>query len=228
MDRPSLPAGLAGTGRPGNRAAVVDAQLRERRGRLEAEFFAICDLVQEAIDGAYYVKFGFPDIDAYLRDAIGLSWRSIRKRLAPLEAVRASLPAGEQDAAKVALAKVGAEKSAILAPAIRQDPGGWKDWAQKAERETVAALQARVSTALGLKSRGAAPDLPGSRWFTHTLNLIEDPGKRAEVEEAFTLGKQLAKTDNALGVFLRLVEECIQEWRLQVQALEKGAAHGHG
>lgn len=216
--RQTLPAGVPGVGRAGNRAAVVDAELRRYAKHIETDFLAVCELVQEVMTEGYYARYGFVDAARYLEDRLGLSYRSVRRRFAIVEALRA-LPAGEQPAAREMVAGLGAMKASVLAPALKSDPTGWRDWAKKAAAESVEALQARVTTALGLKPRGAESPTPGARWLAHTLNLIdgEDAGKRAEVEEAFQLGYRIGRTDNALRVFLQLVEECIQEWRLRIK-----------
>lgn len=200
-------------GRPVNRAAIVDTELRRLSTRIESDFFAVCELVQEAIDGAYYARFGFADAERYLEDRLGLSYRSVRRRLAVLDAVRA-LPAKDQEDAKTQLAAVGSHKAAALAPALRQDPQGWREWVKTAAAETVEAVQGRVTRALGLKPRGST-ETPGSRFLAYVLNQVGDA--RDEVEETFRLGGQLARSDHAVAVFISLCREVLPDWRARVQ-----------
>lgn len=202
-------------GRPVNRAAQVDAELRQRATRLETDFFAICDLVEEVRAESYHARFGFVDVERYLEDRIGLSYRSIARRLGTAKAVR-GLPERDRPEATARLAALGATKAAILAPALKQDPDGWRDWTKTAATESVDGLQQKVTTALGLKARGATLDAPGARWLAYTLNQVP-PDTREEVAAVFTLGETVAESDNAVQVFLCMVREVKVEWDHKVQ-----------
>lgn len=200
----------ARVGRPINRAAVVDAELRRLATRVETDFLEICELVEEVRREGFHARFGFVDVERYLEDRIGLSYRSVARRLAAAKAVRA-LPAPDQDDAKNQLAALGASKAAVLAPALQQDPAGWRDWVKKAATESVEGLQRKVTTALGLKARGQSTDAPGARWLAYTLNQVP-PETREEVEAVFKLGATVAESDNAVQVFLCMVREVKVEW----------------
>jgi len=52
-------------GRPVNRAAIVDAEIKQLAARVEVDFYAICERVIEARDGKYYERLGFLEIPAY-------------------------------------------------------------------------------------------------------------------------------------------------------------------
>lgn len=172
---------------------------------------ALCELVQEVIDGGYYAKFGFTDAETYLEERLGLSYRSIRRRLAVLEAVR-RLPAKDQADAKAQLAAVGAHKAAIVAPALQQDAAGWRDWVKTATTETVEALQARVSRVLGHRPRGSGTDA-GERWYgTLLAGLPED--LQADTKRAFHLAAQaLEKTaPKPTECWAAIVHEFISTW----------------
>lgn len=202
-------------GRPVPRAAQVDAELRQRATRLETDFFVICELVEEVRAESYHARFGFVDVETYLEQRIGLSYRSVARRLAAFKAVQA-LPPAEQAAAKTELAALGAHKAAVLAPALKQDPDGWRDWTKKAATETVDGLQKKVTTALGLKARGPSTDAPGARFLAYVLTQVGDA--REEVEEAFQLGMKLAQSEHAVAVFISLCREVLPDWRARVQA----------
>jgi hypothetical protein len=213
--RPALPSGLPTVGRPGTRAALVDAELKRHATRIERDFLTVCELVQEVITEGYYARYGFVDAERYLEDRLGLSYRSVRKRVAALEAIR-SLPATERESARQAIAEVGATKASILAPALKQDADGWRDWVKHAATETVEDLQSRVTTALGLKARGPAPEAPGAKFLAYVLNQVGDA--REEVMEAFELGMRLARSDHAVAVFIALCREVLPDWRARANA----------
>ena len=190
------------------RATVVDAELRERSTRLESDFLAIVELVIEARDGQYYTRFGFVDLAPYLEARLGLSARSVLRRVGAVEALL-TLPAGVQQQARAAMAAVGATKAAILTPAIRRDPAGALDWLQHAAAEPAERLQERVSRALGLKPRGVPPaeDLV----LRFLLNQCP-PEARDELAAVLALGKVIAGTDSTMAVVLNMARECRVEW----------------
>lgn len=198
-----------------NRAAQVDAELRQRAARLETDFFRIVELVEEIRAEGFYARFGFADVESYLEQRIGLSYRSVARRLAAVKAVQA-LPLADQDEAKAQLAALGASKAAVLAPALTKDPHGWKDWAKQAAAESVTDLQAKVSRVLGLKPRGPAPDAPGAKFLAYVLTQVGDA--REEVQETFELGMKLAQSAHAVAVFISLCREVLPDWRARVQA----------
>lgn len=192
-----------------DRAAVVDAELRQRARRLETDFYALSELVIEARDGQYFTRFGFLDLASYLEDRLGLSARSILKRLAPAEAVL-GLPPALQDEVKDRLAQIGSTKAAILAPALRRDSERALEWLEHASADTVGQLQDRVSRTLGLKPRG--PHVPGDRFRRMVVNQVPVE-RRDQVEAFFEAGKRWIGTDNSVEVFLKAVEECAVEWQ---------------
>lgn len=177
-------------GRPVNRAAIVDSDIRRLVAELEVDFLAIVELCREVIDGAYHERFNFPTAEAYLEDRTGWSYGTIRKRLRTLDGLRA-LPAQNQDAARKALASIGATKAAIVAPAIQKDPDGFDNWIEHAKLEPAPKLQERVSRALGHRARGpAAATEPGAGWYRRLLALPGWPDElRADTERAFKLAE---------------------------------------
>jgi hypothetical protein len=186
------------------RHEVVDQELRQRATRIETDFLTLCELVQEVADGAFYARFGFQDLDGYLEERIGLSYRSVRRRLTVLEAIRA-LPPADQDAAKVSLAALGASKAAVLAPMVKRPGVDWRTWAETAASTPVASLQAQVSRELGLRPRGAA-DAPGTRFLAYVLNQVP-PDVREEVQVVFDAVAEVAGSTNAVEHFLLILAE---------------------
>lgn len=206
---------MSRTHRSQDRAVAVDAELRQRATRLEHDFLTFCELAQEAMDGAYHTRFGFADFPAYCTDRLGFEYRTLRKRLAAVEALRA-LPAGEQNRARSTLAAVGATKASILAPALRRDPAGWADWCQKAAQEPAEALQARVSRALGLRPRGPVAMVStqkGEGWYRAVLAGLPDD-LQEQTQRAFKLAERaLEKADpSPYECWGALVEEFIATW----------------
>ena len=188
---PSLPAL--------SRPETVDLALRQMVARLEADFYQFVELLQEALDGAYYRALGYADPARYVEDHLGLSYSSVRRRLRVLEGVRA-LPAGEQDAAKSALATIGSHKAGILA-AILKDPhekAHWAAWVEDAGLWTVEELQAGVTKLLHLTARGAAAPDPV---LTRLCKCIP-PDAVERITRLVTVGKLALGTDSTSAVIL--------------------------
>jgi hypothetical protein len=157
--------------RGNTRADQVDAELRYRATRLESDFLTIVELCQEVIERGYYARFQYRDAESYLEQRIGLSYRSVRRRLGTIEAIQ-KLPANERKPARAALVEIGSHKASIVAPALRNDPSGWREWVGKAKAVPEAALQQSVSLALGHRPRGtvvARAAQPGETWYARVL-----------------------------------------------------------
>lgn len=192
------------------RHEVLDLELRQRARAIELDFLGFCDVASEVISEGHYARFGFADPAEYFERRIGISsYRTLRRHMSVLEAL-ASLPEPVQIEAREALAELGINKSATLAPAIKQAPDSWRAWVTVAAAVTVEAIQERVSRALGLKPRGHI-DAPGERWFRRLLKDVP-PDAREEVEAVFAAGARLAESHNPMAVFLAMVRECAVEW----------------
>jgi len=192
------------------RHEVLDLELRQRAREIEVDFLRFCDLAAELIADGHYTCFGYADPADYFEQRLGISYRSLRRRLTVVEAL-ASLPEAVQDEAREALAELGSHKAAVLAPMLKAKPETWRAWVQRAAESTVEAIQERVSQALGLRPRGK-PDAPGERWYRRLLHDVP-PDAREEVEAVFAAGARLAETTNPLGVFLHMVREVAVEWQ---------------
>lgn len=183
-----------------SRPEVVDLELRQRAVRLEDDFLGFCELAREALDGKYYLDLGFPDFDTYAVERLGSSYRTLRRGLAALEAVR-RLPPADQAPARQALAELGSHKSGALAPALT--PENWRDWVTRASGASVAALQAAVSAALGAKRRGRpAPDDP----FLERLIRLLPEDVEDRVRAVFKAGQRQMETSGGVAVFLTMLD----------------------
>lgn len=191
------------------RHEAVDLELRQLAKRVETDFWAIVELCIEAQDGAYYARFGFVSLGDYLSERLRISYSSVMRRLRAVEAVRA-LPPEEHDRAREALTLVGATKAGIIAPIIQERPGEWQEWTERAIHETEEGLQAAVSVARGVKSRGHHE--PGARFLRMVLNQMP-PDAREEVARVFTSGERKHGLNNPIEVFLRMVQEVAVEWQ---------------
>ena len=184
----------------------VDTLLRQHVKRIELGFFEFLELADEAISGKYHEKWGYVDAGPYFEERIGVGYRSLCRRLAVLEGLRA-LPPAEMPHAKEVLAELGAHRASILAPAFKQEPGDWREWVELAHGSTEDALQEAVSSALGLRPRGKA-GAPGERFLGYMLNAVP-PDRREQVawvfQEMAKIGGDPGNKWSPLAVFLQLV-----------------------
>lgn len=184
------------------RHEIVDLALRQHVQRIETGFLEFLELAREAIDGAYYIKFGFQDPERYFQDRLGASYRSVRRRLSILDGLD-RLVVGERERAKVALASLGGHKAAEVARLLgRRD--GWAELAARAQDMTEEAVRDEVSARLGSKPRGL-PSEPGEKFLRALLNRL--PIDVIEwTESVFTVGMKAADTHNPVVVFILMVE----------------------
>lgn len=181
---------------------------------LESSMYVFLERLAEAEDGAIWGRSSIPggpyrDFADYCETRLGLSYRTVARRLAVLRSLWA-LPAAERAPATTALAQIGWAKASVLAPVLRELPATWREALAGAEEVGVEVLQERVSKALGLHPRGATA--PGWRWYRALLSGLPEE-TRGEVEAVFAVGFRLAETENPIQVFLSMIREVSVEWR---------------
>ena len=180
-----------------------DLKLKQLAQRIEVDYMEFVTLARQAMAENWHQKFGFVDPSAYFEQRVGLSYRTLRRRLSILEAIE-RLPEGEQPAAKEALSALGGHKASILAPLLGKDPE-WQKAAEFAKDVPEAAVQSMVSEKLGHAHRGlAASQHPGARFFDYILNTVP-PDERERTDFVFRKLMGLAGSTNAMAVFLVLV-----------------------
>lgn len=207
---------------PAPRHEVVDLELRQRARRIEADYMAFIELAQEAIAGQYHLKFGFQTEEAYFSDRVGISYRSVRRRLQILEGVL-RLPPAEQTEARAALAEIGAHKAAEVARILGRDGGApWRDLVEFAKGVTEEALREEVSIRLGTKPRGLPAGQPGDAFLRYVLNQIP-PEVLDHVEQTFAGLMRRFELSSAVSAFLVLVDLGAAELAAWERPVEEGS-----
>jgi hypothetical protein len=187
-----------------------DLKLRQLAQRIESDYFAFCAVAQIAMAENWHQKFGFVDASAYFDERVGLSYRTVRRRLTILEAIQ-RLPEGEQEEAKVTMTALGSKKAAVLAPMLGKPDLDWKAAATFAQGVNEAAVQSMVSEKLGHPHRGLpASQHPGDRFLAYLLNIVP-PDEHDRVESAFNAGFKVTGSRNAMAVFLAMVNCFIRD-----------------
>lgn len=184
----------------------VDTLLKSHVKRIELGFFEFLDLADEAIEGKYYEKWGYVDAQPYFEERIGIGYRTLCRRMATLDGLRA-LPPADLPQAKDVLAELGTHRASILAPALKKEPADWREWVELARGSTEEALQEAVSSALGSRPRGKA-SAPGEKFLAYLVNAVP-PDRREQVEWVFQemakIGGDPANKWSAMAVFLQLI-----------------------
>lgn len=186
------------------RHEAIDLALRQYSTRLERDFFAFVRLAKECIDEGIWSRFGFDAPAKYFEERIGVSYRSLQRRLSILDGIK-RLPEPEQAEAEQVLAEIGVHKSAALARALGRDGVDWRELVEFARRATESAVQDRVSAETGAKPRGPASE-PGERFFRFILDNVP-PDETEHTRRVFDGLMSLADTGrrNPLAAFLILV-----------------------
>jgi hypothetical protein len=181
-----------------------DLKLRQLAQRIETDYLEFCGVAQTAMNENWHQKFGFVDASDYFDQRIGLSYRTVRRRLAILEAIQ-RLPEAEQEGARLTLSELGAHKASAIAPMLGKPDLDWKAAAEFAKTAPETAVQSMVSEKLGHAHRGlAASQHPGSRFYDYVLNTVP-PDERQRTEFVFQQLMKMAGSHNAMAVFLVLV-----------------------
>ncbi len=181
-----------------------DLKLRQLAQRIETDYLAFCEVAKTAMAEGWHQKFGYVDASAYFDERIGLSYRTVRRRLAILEAIQ-RLPEAEQSEARAVMVELGSHKAGALAPLLGQEQVDWRESAEFARRATEDAVQSMVSEKLGRPHRGLpASEHPGHRFFAYILNTVP-PDERERTEWVFQELMKLAESHNPMAVFLVLV-----------------------
>lgn len=187
-----------------------DLKLRQLAQRIETDYLEFCGVAQTAMAENWHQKFGFVDASAYFDQRIGLSYRTVRRRLAILEAIQ-RLPESEQEGAKLTLSELGAHKASAIAPLLGKPDLDWKAAADFAKTAPETAVQSMVSEKLGHAHRGlTASQHPGDRFLAYVLNVVP-PDERDRVEKAFGAGFKVTGSRNAMAVFLAMVNCFIRD-----------------
>ena len=181
-----------------------DLKLKQLAQRIETDYLEFCALAQTAMADNWHQKFGYVDASAYFDERVGLSYRTVRRRLAILEAIQ-RLPEGEQEEAKATMTALGSKKAGVLAPMLGKPDLDWKAAATFAQGVNEAAVQSMVSEKLGHPHRGLAASVhPGQRFFDYILNTVP-PDERERTEWVFNQLMKMAQSHNPMAVFLVLV-----------------------
>ena len=193
-----------------HRHEVVDLALREGARRIEASYMEWIEHAREAIDGQYYVKYGFTDPGPYFTERVRVSYRTVRRRLSILEGLR-RLPESEQRDARAALAEVGAHKAGEIARILGRDGASpWRDLVDLAQSMSEDALREEISVRLGTRPRGLPADHPGDRFLRFLLNNVP-PEVKDHVEQTMAAIMRRFEFANAVSAFLILVDLGAQE-----------------
>lgn len=181
-----------------------DLKLKQLAQRIESDYLAFCALAQTAMLENWHQKFGYVDASTYFDERVGLSYRTVRRRLVILESIQ-RLPEAEQAEAKAIMTELGSKKAGALAPLLGKPDMDWKVAATFAKGVNEAAVQSMVSEKLGHQHRGlTASQHPGSRFYEYILNIVP-PDERDRTKFVFDELLKMAGSHNAMAVFLVLV-----------------------
>ena len=181
-----------------------DLKMRQLAQRIETEYLEFCALAQTAMAENWHLKFGFVDASDYFEQRVGLSYRTLRRRLTILESIQ-RLPEAEQTEAKKILTEIGPKKAAAIAPMLGKPDLDWRAAADFAKGVNESAVQSMVSEKLGHPHRGLpASQHPGARFYAYILNLVP-PDERERTQFVFDELLKMAGSHNPMAVFLVLV-----------------------
>lgn len=208
------------------RAKKYDARLRVLVRDMSRSFIQFLTIVKAVVTERLYTALDYADAPTYFEERIGYSWRTIRRRLAILEALERIKDPSERDEVQKELEALGVHRAAVLAPVIGQEGIRWRQLLKRAVKVDEGALQAEVSRLLGSKARGLTEGdktetrtvHEESRWLRYTINRLVDDGARAEVRNVFSAGRVAWDTDSDLAVLLGLVREAKVELYHEAQA----------
>ncbi len=181
-----------------------DLKLRQLANRIETDYLEFCELARHVQKEGWHTRFGYVDIGDYFEERIGLSYRTLRRRFAVLEAIE-KLPPAEQAEARATMVELGSHKAAALAPMLGQEGTDWREASDFARRATEDAVQNMVSEKLGRPHRGLpASQHPGDRFLGYLLNVVP-PEEHDRTEWVFQELMKIAGSHNPMAVFLVLV-----------------------
>ena len=181
-----------------------DLKLKQLAQRIEGDYLAFCALAQQAMLENWHQKFGYVDASTYFDERVGLSYRTVRRRLVILESIQ-RLPEAEQAEAKAILTELGSKKAGVLAPMLGKPDLDWKAAATFAKGVNEAAVQSMVSEKLGHPHRGLTASVhPGQKFFEYVLN-VTPPDEQERVRWVFNQLMKMAGSHNPMAVFLVLV-----------------------
>jgi hypothetical protein len=179
-------------------------KLQQLVARIESDFLDFLDVAQRAMKEQWHLKYGYVDAADYFENVVHMSYRTVRRRLAVLEAIQ-RLPEAEQAEAKAAMTALGSKKAGALAPLLGKPDLDWKAAATFAKGVNEAAVQSMVSEKLGHQHRGlTASQHPGERFLAYLLNVVP-PDERERTEFVFQQLMKMAESRNAMAIFLVLV-----------------------
>ncbi len=173
---------------------------------IERGFLVLMDLLVTAHEQTIWQHLGYEDARRYFEEAVGISYRAVRRLLSIHTAVQ-RLPEAERPELRKALAQIGTHKASVLAPLLGSDEQDWRAWVGQAKTLTEDALQARVSEATGAPRRGAAASQePGEKLLAAVLRFMP-PEQQPRVEAVLRL-TTAARTDsrNLIAGFLAMVD----------------------
>lgn len=181
-----------------------DIKLRQLAQRIETDYLDFCAVAQTAMAENWHLKFGFVDASDYFEQRVGLSYRTLRRRLTILESIQ-RLPEAEQPEAKKILTEIGPKKAAAIAPMLGKPDLDWRAAADFAKGVNESAVQSMVSEKLGHPHRGLpASQHPGARFYDYLLNIVP-PDERERTKFVFDELLKMAGSHNPVAVFLVLV-----------------------
>src|SRR5262249_36684049 len=119
---------------------------------------------------------------------------------------------GVQPEGTKALASVGLYKMDLLVSILEREPteAALERWAEVASTRTRSELREQVHQALGRPVRTAAE--PGSRFERMVELAMPDQESRALAEDFFRVGKEYVGSENAVGVMIAAMQECLASW----------------
>jgi hypothetical protein len=208
------------------RHAFVHQELRALVHSMTRDFMRFLVLADEAITEKHYERLGYRDPDEYFEREVGYSYRSLKRRLAILEALRRIDELDERERVQAVLAELGVHKAGVLAPAIGKPNVAWKPLLKQARRLGESDLQAQVTRLLKSKSRGRSGTVKGEertalgrdvKYLRAILGGLPDD-VRAEVDEVFAMARFLFETDSNAAVVIALVQESKVEWENEARA----------
>jgi len=151
---------------------------------------------------------------------IGVSWRSAQQGIAIWESALA-ITEGERPDARRALEEIGAYRSAVIAPVIKERPTSCPEWTALAADRGVTreALQERVSKARGLPPAHSRKD--GDRLYNTFVGRL-DADQREEFEDTYRALKLITESDDFVVNSAIAYREGKVDWLAQAERIRTG------
>jgi hypothetical protein len=147
--------------------------------------------------------------DQFWEEAIGLKRRTAYQLIA---VGRVLSKVGIEEDGMKALAGVGLYKMDLLVPVLEREPtqAALQKWVNEARSRTRDELRELVHEALGQPARSSSE--PGARFAQMVERAMPDEETRKLTQDFFRVGKLYVGTENAVGVAIAAMQECLGTW----------------